>query len=79
MLHGKCGINNMKESYKNKKVLITGYTGFKGSWMSFHLHQLGANVIGIALESNIVPSLFNILDLELKINSRIIDIRNLKK
>ncbi|WP_296876981.1 CDP-glucose 4,6-dehydratase [Thomasclavelia sp.] len=69
----------MREFYKNKKVLITGHTGFKGSWMSFLLHQLGANVTGIALEPNTVPSLFNILDLESKIDSRIVDIRNLKK
>lgn len=35
--------------YKGKKVLITGHTGFKGSWLSIWLHQLGAEVIGIAL------------------------------
>lgn len=36
--------------YKGKKVLITGHTGFKGSWLSIWLHQLGAEVIGIALD-----------------------------
>lgn len=36
--------------YKNKKVLITGHTGFKGSWLAIWLHSLGAEVIGIALE-----------------------------
>ena len=40
-------------TFKNKKVLITGHTGFKGSWLSTWLSQLGANVIGI---SNSVPS-----------------------
>lgn len=34
--------------YRNKRVLITGHTGFKGSWLSIWLHELGANVIGVA-------------------------------
>lgn len=77
MPHGKCGINNMEQFYKDKKVLITGHTGFKGSWMSFLLHQLGANVTGIALEPSTEPALFNILKLDEKIDSRIVDIRDL--
>lgn len=36
--------------YKDKRVLITGHTGFKGSWLSIWLHELGAEVIGIALD-----------------------------
>jgi CDP-glucose 4,6-dehydratase len=36
--------------YKGKKVLITGHTGFKGSWLAIWLHELGAEVIGIALD-----------------------------
>lgn len=41
---------NYKDFYKNKKVLITGHTGFKGSWLAIWLHSLGAEVIGISLE-----------------------------
>lgn len=67
----------MKQFYKGKKVLITGHTGFKGSWMSFLLHQLGAEVTGIALEPSTEPALFNILKLDEKIDSNIIDIRDL--
>lgn len=33
--------------YKGKKVLITGHTGFKGSWLSIWLHELGAEVVGV--------------------------------
>lgn len=66
-----------KEFYNGKKVLITGHTGFKGSWMSFLLHQLGANVTGLALEPSTEPALFNILKLDEKIDSRIMDIRDL--
>ena len=36
--------------YKGKRVLVTGHTGFKGSWLSIWLHELGADVIGIGLE-----------------------------
>lgn len=69
---------NMENFYKGKHVLITGHTGFKGSWMSYILFLLGAKVTGIALEPNTSPNLFTILDLEHKIDSRIIDIRDLK-
>lgn len=64
--------------YKGKKVLITGHTGFKGSWMSYILFLLGAEVTGIALEPKSKPNLFSILKLDEKIDSRIIDIRDLK-
>lgn len=67
----------MRQFYKNKRVLITGHTGFKGSWMSFLLHELGAHVTGVALEPNTDPALFDILKLNDKINSRICDIRDL--
>lgn len=36
--------------YRNKRVLVTGHTGFKGSWLSIWLHELGAEVIGVALD-----------------------------
>lgn len=36
--------------YKSKKVLVTGHTGFKGSWLSIWLHELGAEVIGVAYD-----------------------------
>lgn len=39
-----------REFYKGKRVLITGHTGFKGSWLAIWLHELGAEVIGIGLE-----------------------------
>lgn len=63
--------------YKNKKILITGHTGFKGSWLSVWLQKLGAEVIGIALEPSTDPSHFALLDL--KIESYFMDIRNAEK
>ncbi len=41
--------NSLSKVYKNKNVLVTGHTGFKGSWLSIFLKELGANVIGYAL------------------------------
>ncbi|HCC08183.1 MAG TPA: CDP-glucose 4,6-dehydratase [Clostridiales bacterium] len=40
----------LENSYKGKNVLVTGHTGFKGSWLSIWLHKLGANVIGYSLD-----------------------------
>src|ERR1043166_3558132 len=47
--------------YKGKKVLITGHTGFKGSWLTLWLKELGANVFGYALDPPTNPSLFELL------------------
>ena len=40
----------MKSFWQDKRVLITGHTGFKGSWLSFWLNQLGAEVFGYSLK-----------------------------
>lgn len=47
--------------YKDKKVLVTGHTGFKGSWMCKVLEMSGAEVVGYSLEPPTSPSLFEIL------------------
>jgi CDP-glucose 4,6-dehydratase len=62
--------------YRNRKVLITGHTGFKGSWLSILLHSLGADVYGFALAPNTVPSLYEIADIDKIVNSTIGDIRD---
>lgn len=64
--------------YKNKKVFITGHTGFKGSWMCQLLIMAGADVTGYALEPPTNPSLFELCDLGSQMNSIIGDIRDLK-
>ncbi len=69
----------MKNIFKNKKVLITGNTGFKGSWLSLWMHTLGAKVLGISLGHPSVPSNHRILQLEKKIKFIKADIRNFKK
>lgn len=62
--------------YKGKKVLITGNTGFKGSWLSTWLHMLGADVYGYSLNVPTQPSMFEVLQLETKIHQHFGDIRN---
>ena len=47
-----------KNFWRNKKVLITGHTGFKGSWLSIWLKSLGANLIGVSLDPPSSPSLY---------------------
>lgn len=67
------------EFYKGKKVLITGHTGFKGTWMSRILVNAGALVTGYSLEPPTKPSLYQLCDMESKMNSVMGDIRDLEK
>lgn len=68
-----------KKFYKNKKVLITGVTGFKGSWLATWLILLGAKVYGIGYQPNQNKKLFYNLELQKKIKLSLIDVRNLKQ
>ncbi len=65
--------------YRNKKVLVTGHTGFKGSWLSIWLLKLGANVIGVSKDIPTHPSMFEELGLGGKVKHYQEDIRNLSK
>ena len=67
-----------QNTFKNKKVFLTGHTGFKGTWMTIWLEILGAKVRGYALKPE-TPSLFNEVKKHLKIDSVISDIRDKKK
>ena len=69
---------NLHEFYKNKKVFITGHTGFKGSWLCKVLNMFEAKVAGYALEPSTDPSLFKIINLENDMRSHIGDVRNTK-
>ena len=61
---------------KGKKILLTGHTGFKGSWMTVVLNTLGCEVYGYSLEPPTTPSLYDIAGLEKIINSKIGDIQD---
>ena len=65
--------------WKNKKVFVTGHTGFKGSWLSLWLQNMGAIVHGFSLDINTNPSLFTVANVGMNMNSEIGDIRNLEQ
>lgn len=68
--------------YKNKKVFLTGHTGFKGSWLAFWLHQLGAQVKGYSLPPDPHQSLFEASGVNKEIQSvfgNILDVKSLEK
>ena len=62
--------------WRNRKVFVTGHTGFKGSWLSLWLKKLGAHVTGFALEPPTTPSLFQVANVAQGMRSIIGDIRD---
>lgn len=66
-----------KSFYKGKKILVTGHTGFKGSWMCQMLLMAGADVVGVALEPPTTPSLFQLCGLSKHMESMKGDVRDL--
>lgn len=86
MASGQGSLENMglikmvdKSFWNNKRVYITGHTGFKGSWLSIWLHSLGAVVKGYALTPPTTPSLYEEAKVSNIIESEIGDIRNLQQ
>jgi CDP-glucose 4,6-dehydratase len=77
----KGALENMvnSEFWQGKKVLLSGHTGFKGSWLSLWLQSMGAQVIGYALNPPTSPSLFDVADVAKGMTSIIGDIRDLEK
>ena len=69
----------LKKFYGGKRVLITGHTGFKGSWLSKILIMCGANLTGYALNPPTDTNIFDILGLDTEMNSVIGDIRDLER
>ncbi len=65
--------------FKNSKVIITGHTGFKGSWLTAWLKQLGANIMGISLNVPTNPSHFKVSEIGKNIKNIQLDIRDRKK
>jgi len=68
----------LSQFWCGRRVLITGHTGFKGSWLSLWLLQLGAKVYGLALEPLDIPNLFDQLELSSRLDHFICDIRDIE-
>jgi len=66
---------HFSETFRGKKILVTGHSGFKGSWLTFWLSQMGAKVSGISLEPNTEPNLCTELKLPSKCQSFFVDVR----
>ena len=62
--------------WKGKRVLLTGHTGFKGSWLALWLQRLGAQVVGVSLPPNTQPNLFTVAEVESACQSHFCDIRD---
>lgn len=62
--------------WRDKRVLLTGHTGFKGAWMAFWLHRLGARVTGVSLLPHTAPSLFELAGIGVITDSHFVDIRD---
>ena len=72
-------MEKIKSFYRNKKVLVTGATGFKGAWLCSWLLKLNSKVYGIGFNPNQNKNLFYKLKLNNKIKFKLFDIRDLKK
>ena len=64
--------------YKRKKVLVTGHTGFKGTWLSTWLLKLGSKVVGVSKDVPTSPSIYESLEVKEKISDYQSDIRDLE-
>ena len=68
---------NTLSFWHGKRVLITGHTGFKGSWLSLWLQSLGSTLCGLALKPPTEPALFKVAEVEKGMEHRVADIRDL--
>ena len=72
-------MNSFHRAFKGSRVLVTGHTGFKGSWLTSWLLELGAEVVGISQDIPTSPSMFEELGLEKRIDHRIADLREFEE
>lgn len=68
-----------KAFWQDKRVLVTGHTGFKGGWLTLWLKQLGAEITGMALPPNTQPNLFELAQISTGITSHFCDIRDVDR
>ena len=69
-------MTDVENFWRGKRVLLTGHSGFKGSWLALWLQRLGATVTGIALAPNTKPNLFELAHISNAISSHFCDVRD---
>jgi CDP-glucose 4,6-dehydratase len=67
-------LGDIREFYRNTRVLVTGHTGFKGAWLSLWLHRLGANVLGIGLRHTSPRGAYAAMAIGDLVDERLLDI-----
>ena len=73
-------VERLQKAFANKRVLVTGHTGFKGSWLTAMLHKLGAEVTGYSLPPNTNPNHYSLLKLPCHhVEGNILDVDHLEK
>jgi len=72
-------VANIKDAYLDKRVFITGHTGFKGSWLTAYLHWLGAEIKGYSLAPEYDNGLFGLMGKKLPTETVIGDVRDIDK
>ena len=68
-----------QKDFKDQRVLVTGHTGFKGSWLCMWLSMLGAKVSGLSLEPETCPNMFDVIAISKDIDHHLVDVRDQKK
>ena len=72
-------MKNLKKTFFNKKILITGFNGFKGTWLSLCLYLLGGKLYGVSLRTNEKNNHYNLLKKKIFVQEKYFDIGNFKK
>ena len=72
-------MKKLKKTFKNKKILVTGFNGFKGTWLSLCLYLLGAKLYGISLKPKEKDNHFNLLNKKIFVKKKYFDIGNYHK
>lgn len=72
-------LSDIKQFFKDKRVLVTGHTGFKGAWLAEILLSMGAKVAGVSLRPHTNPNLFSILEHPRRVKNYFVDIRDFAK
>ena len=79
IVHGRHGVKLDRKFWNNKRIFVTGHTGFKGAWLTLNLLSCGAQICGYSLKPPTTPNLFSLLNIENSIKHIEADIRDISR